>query len=243
MISFFGRFKPFFFLIGGISLIIGLAIVKFQHQAQCTGVVGRWYESYETDQGQILPRLPCPMLERELDGCRYFIAERPVSNAEFFRFVQDSGYRSWREERGHAINWRHPVAEAEQPSYESDPDGPVLWLTQNDAVAYCIWLAQDRGRFSPYEEAGKLWHNTGPRLPRAKELEELAPGGSSWEWTCHNLYDFEPQALRNSDYLSAWKKESPLRHRRERDMGRDDVEATTFRIAWTYSASEPVSKS
>lgn len=232
MKSFLKRLSTPLLLISGIGLVIGLAALKDSGQNTRGMILEKWQRDYEESHVNVGPSFPCPMTEIEVDGRRCFVAESPVTNAEFFRFTQASSYRSWRERRGHKLTWRHPSADNDKPSHDVAPNAPALWLTPSDGIAYCRWLAKERGVFSPYEEAGELWTTPGPRLPTVSELEAI-DSAACWEWTCQTLYDFDASVSRHRDYRSAWKKGGALRHRRDEDLGRDDIEATTFRIAWT----------
>jgi iron(II)-dependent oxidoreductase len=81
---------------------------------------------------------------------RYFIDRTPVTNAEYLRFVQASGYRP-RDAHNYLRDW---IDGAPRPGWERRP---VTWVSIEDARAYAQW-------------AGK-------RLPREWEWQYAAQGG------------------------------------------------------------------
>ncbi|MBT2745696.1 MULTISPECIES: formylglycine-generating enzyme family protein [unclassified Lysobacter] len=81
---------------------------------------------------------------------RYFIDRTPVTNAEYLRFVQASGYRP-RDAHNYLRDWTDG---APRPGWERRP---VTWVSIEDARAYAQW-------------AGK-------RLPREWEWQYAAQGG------------------------------------------------------------------
>ena len=106
----------------------------------------------------------------------FWIDKRPVTNAEFARFVQATGYittaegtgigcantgKRWEDIEG--ANWRYPAG----PGFgdrESKADHPVVQVSWDDAAAYAKW-------------AGK-------RLPTEQEWEKAARGidGREYPW-------------------------------------------------------------
>jgi formylglycine-generating enzyme required for sulfatase activity len=105
----------------------------------------------------------------------FWIDKTPVTNAEYARFVEATGYRTTAEERGSGkidtgvkwqdvsgADWRHPGGP--DTDIEGRMDHPVLQVSWHDAVAYAEW-------------AGK-------RLPTEEEWEKAARGtdGRKYPW-------------------------------------------------------------
>ena len=106
----------------------------------------------------------------------YWIDKTPVTNAEFSRFVQATGYRTTAEQTGigcantgekwedvKGANWRYPAG-PKLGDKESRVDHPVVQVSWEDASAYAKW-------------AGK-------RLPTEQEWEKAARGidGREYPW-------------------------------------------------------------
>jgi len=111
--------------------------------------------------------------ERELS--EFWIDKTPVTNAEFARFVEATGYQTMAEKEGtgralvsgkwqdvKGADWRHPGGP--DTDIQSRMDHPVVQVSWHDAVAYAEW-------------AGK-------RLPTEEEWEKAARGaeGRKYPW-------------------------------------------------------------
>lgn len=140
---------------------------------------GAWYFEDE------LPR-------REVTLPAYCIDRTEVTNAQFAKFAEATGYETTAEKRGTSItwndadrdwnldvsgaDWRHPAG----PDSTAPDNHPVVQVSYFDAQAYCEW-------------AGK-------RLPSVSEWEKAArgtdgrrwPWGDAWNPNALNYYEVKP---------------------------------------------------
>jgi len=80
----------------------------------------------------------------------FYMDANEVSNAQFARFVRDSGYTTEAEGRGRApkVNAMGGFTVSDGVIWRDNPDGgadewdsrPVVLVTWNDAIAYCNWV-------------------------------------------------------------------------------------------------------
>lgn len=103
-------------------------------------------DAYDDEQPQ--HRLPLP---------DYYIEKTPVTNAQYLAFVDATGQKP-------PSHWK----DGKPP--RNNEDHPVVWVTWNDATAYCEWLAEMTGE--DY------------RLPSEAEWEKAARGmgGRIYPW-------------------------------------------------------------
>jgi len=62
-------------------------------------------------------------------GANVFIAHAPVTNAEYAKFLKETGRKPPR-------NWSDGICPTGKESH------PVVWVSRDDAVAYCDWLSR-----------------------------------------------------------------------------------------------------
>ena len=87
----------------------------------------------------------------------FAMSKYAVTVAEFRRFVEASGYKTDAEKegwshiiskgevkKGEGVNWRYGVSGSVRP--QSEENHPVLHVSWNDAVAYCLWLSAKTGK-------------------------------------------------------------------------------------------------
>lgn len=134
-----------------------------------------------------------PQHTLNIDG--FWMDRTEVTNSQFEKFVQASGYRTYAEEIGYSFHW---VGASTVKIFNADwlhPRGPsssidgldyhpVVHVTWNDAVAYCTW-------------AGK-------RLPTEAEWEKAARGPEGYRYPWGNVFacdkgNFDDET--NIDYL------------------------------------------
>jgi len=126
----------------------------------------------------------------------YAIARYPVTNAEFRRFIEDSGYtvRDYWTETG----WQQKEKESwTQPRYWdddqwNDPAQPVVGVSWYEAVAYCNWLSAKTKRAY--------------RLPTEAEWEKAARGTDGRRYPWGNTWD----AARCNNKESGLGKTTPV---------------------------------
>ena len=152
----------------------------------------------------------------------YFaLTSRPISNYQFHIFVENTGFKSWREVHDVFPNWENESYYSVNKSWELQATDPVLWLTQKDALQFCLWMD------TQFKQ--KIFE-----LPSCQDLEEGAKDISfnkkQWYWTKHTYLDFNSRFSRNSNYATAWNFNSSLKHRREKDLERSLP--ITFLIKW-----------
>jgi ribose/xylose/arabinose/galactoside ABC-type transport system permease subunit/formylglycine-generating enzyme required for sulfatase activity len=105
----------------------------------------------------------------EVDLPAFEIDKFEVANADFAQFVEATGYQTDAEEEGRTKNWRGAA--------EGKDNHPAVFVSWNDAVAYCQWL--------------------GKRLPSEAEWEKVArgtdgrmyPWGNDWDPSKANVKD------------------------------------------------------
>ncbi len=157
-----------------------------------------------------------PAHEVELPA--FEIDQFEVTNADFAQFVEATGYQTHAEKEGRSKNWRNAA--------EGKDNHPVVYVSWNDAVAYCEWLGKRLPTEAEWEKAargtdGRMypWGNDwDPAKANGKEsglrgtavvgsfgagaspygVEDMA--GNVWEWTA-DWYEPYPGSTYRSQYF------------------------------------------
>jgi ribose/xylose/arabinose/galactoside ABC-type transport system permease subunit/formylglycine-generating enzyme required for sulfatase activity len=154
----------------------------------------------------------------EVDLPAFEIDKFEVTNADFAQFVEATGYQTDAEKEGRTKNW--------QGAAEGKDNHPVVFVSWNDAMAYCEWVGKRLPTEAEWEKAargtdGRMypWGNewdaskanvkdTGLRGTAAVGsfgtgagpygVEDMA--GNVWEWTA-DWYEAYPGSDYQSDYF------------------------------------------
>jgi formylglycine-generating enzyme required for sulfatase activity len=125
------------------------------------------------------------IFRREVETGAYNITLRPITNAEYARFVAATGHRApdvdketWKS-YGLIHPWkltrRHAWADGKPPPDRGDH--PVVLVSHADAEAYAAWLSEDTGH---------RW-----RLPSEAEWEKAARGANGRRFPWGDAFDAE----------------------------------------------------
>jgi formylglycine-generating enzyme required for sulfatase activity len=68
----------------------------------------------------------------------FCLGKTEVTVGQFKRFVEATGYKTDAEKAGDKRTWKNP-------GFEQTDDHPVVYVSWNDADAYCKWLAKETG--------------------------------------------------------------------------------------------------
>jgi ribose transport system permease protein len=154
----------------------------------------------------------------EVDVPAFEIDRFEVINADFAQFVAATGYQTDAEKEGRTKSWRSTA--------EGKDNHPVVFVSWNDAVAYCEWAGKRLPTETEWEKAargsdGRMypWGNEwDPAKANVKDtglrgtvavgsfgagaspggVEDMA--GNVWEWTA-DWYEAYPDSDYQSDYF------------------------------------------
>jgi iron(II)-dependent oxidoreductase len=154
----------------------------------------------------------------QVDLPAFEIDKFEVTNADFAQFVKAAGYQTDAEKEKRTKNW--------QSVAEGKDNHPVVFVSWNDATAYCQWIGKRLPTEAEWEKAARgtdgrtyPWGNEwDPSKVNAKEtglrgtavvgsfgagaspygVEDMA--GNVWEWTA-DWYEAYPGSTYKSDYF------------------------------------------
>jgi len=98
----------------------------------------------------------------------FWMARFPITNQQYYLYLRSEAGRDFED-------WMHPV-----PNWRERPNHPVVNVSWNDAVAYCIWLHSEH-----------LNMEVNLRLPTEAEWEKAARGADCREWPWGNEFDYK----------------------------------------------------
>jgi hypothetical protein len=239
------KWFPTIFLFFGLILIGFLYFLKVK-EAQIERDFTIAYEQHKAKRVKSPLSLPHVMVD--LGSHAIYVTKTPILNRQFHAFVEDTEFITWRERYNVRPTWRFPNDTTFPPSlaesWKVDPEASALWLVEEDAKAFCIWLSDQHKEISPYlggileADENIAADVNGFRLPSVLELEAAKKNGEwesreEWEWTSDTLYTLSAEK-RDMDlqYLTGWHPTEPLRHRRARQMSSSDAVPMGFRVSW-----------
>ena len=136
-----------------------------------------------------------PIHEVTLDG--FWMDKYEVTNADFAKFVEETGHVTTAEQYGNSIlfigsdgpvdlrdvgqwwsvvdgvDWRHP--EGPGSNIDSRMDHPVVHVSWNDAKAYAEWAGKSLPTEAQFEYAAKLGTTDDPKTPEANIFQGTFP--------------------------------------------------------------------
>lgn len=123
--------------------------IRFCHVPAGTFFMGRG--EHDDKYGSFYPETPADDYDVGYD---FWIAQYPVTVAQFQAFITDSG-----------------VEVGDSAALKADENTPVVWVSQQEAWAFCDWLTER------WQRAGLLPNSLRVSLPNEPEWEKAARGG------------------------------------------------------------------
>ncbi len=170
------------------------------------------------------PKNMCPeqTLPREVTFSRpFWMGRTEVTVARFRDFVKATGHRTDAEKAGENWNWANPRA------FKLADEQPVVYVSMDDAAAYCAWSGgrlptesewtyafraggntirghlwwDPDGRYVWYRENSKASPQpVGRKLPNAWGLYDME--GNAWEWTRSEPDEKYPGMIRGGSWIT-----------------------------------------
>ncbi len=170
------------------------------------------------------PKYTCPeqMPPHEVTFARpFWMGRTEVTVAEFRRFVRATQYRTDAEKAGDRWTWSNPRA------FKLAENQPVVYVSMNDAAAYCSWaggrlpaesewtyafraggetirghlLWDTDGRYVWFRENSNASPQpVGRKLPNAWGLYDME--GNAWEWTRSEPGEKYPGMIRGGSWIT-----------------------------------------
>jgi formylglycine-generating enzyme required for sulfatase activity len=143
----------------------------------------------------------------------FYLGRCEVTRAQFAAFIKDSGYATEYERAGMKTTWRR----TEFPQFD---DHPAVFVTWNDAKAFCAWLARQEG------------------AKTAGLRESRLPSEAQWEYACRAGTTTRFYSGERLDDLKGFTNVADAEYRRVYRFGGPQT------VAWDdgYAFTAPVGK-
>ncbi|HVT11623.1 MAG TPA: SUMF1/EgtB/PvdO family nonheme iron enzyme [Fimbriimonadaceae bacterium] len=157
---------------GFVSLVPGEHVLRSRMRVRECGEYGHAMLEFQAYPGLHQERF----IERRVTIGKVAVASKEVTNGEFLRFLRESGYRPASRESflAHWVDGK-----------PKDPDQPVVYVSLEDARAYCAWAGlrlptEDEWQLSAPKDV-RLWNWTESEFGDGRTSYSLLKGGPDWE--------------------------------------------------------------